>query len=158
MSEFTENLFKRFTGLKVLSVGDVMVDKYIFGKVERMSPEAPVPVVDVTNFDARLGGAGNVALNVQALGGIPVLCSAIGQDAEGEDLRQLLHTAGISDKALLSSSKRKTTTKTRIIGNNKQLARIDHEVTNELDELDSYYLEEHFRRELETAEVVIMEY
>lgn len=157
MSDFTEELFRRFTGLKVLIVGDVMVDKYIFGKVERMSPEAPVPVVDVTSFDARLGGAGNVALNIQALGGIPILCSAIGQDAEGDDLKLLLQHAGISDRALLSSNKRKTTTKTRIIGNNKQLARIDHEVTNDLDELDSYYLEEHFRRELETAAVVIME-
>ena len=85
-----ESLFKKFNGLKVLIVGDVMVDNYIIGKVDRVSPEAPVPVVDVTSFDSRLGGAGNVALNIKAMGGIPILCSVIGNDKEGEDLKNLL--------------------------------------------------------------------
>lgn len=152
-----ENLFNQFNGLKVLIVGDVMVDKYIIGKVERMSPEAPVPVVDAQKFEARLGGAGNVALNVLSMGGIPVLCSAIGHDPEGDDLKALLREAGLTERALVCSDKRKTTTKTRIIGNNKQLVRIDHEITADLDQLDSYFLLEHFNREIEEADVVILE-
>lgn len=157
MSQELDQLFSGFQGLKVLIVGDVMVDKYIFGRVNRMSPEAPVPVVDADNFDARLGGAGNVALNVRAMGGIPILCSVIGKDAEADDLRELIKKAGLTDRAIVYSQKRKTTTKTRIIGNNKQIVRIDHEITSDLDTLDTYYLEEHYNRELEQADVVIME-
>ncbi len=152
-----DDLMKSFYGVRVLIVGDVMVDNYIIGKVDRVSPEAPVPVVDVQRFDSRLGGAGNVALNLKALGAIPVLCSAIGRDKEGEDLRRLLEDAGMTTRALLVSDKRKTTTKTRVLGNNHQLLRIDHEVKDDLDTLDSYLLEEHFRRELDNADVVIFE-
>ena len=150
-------LFKNFNGLKVLIVGDVMVDNYIIGKVDRVSPEAPVPVVDVTHFDSRLGGAGNVALNIKAMGGIPILCSVIGLDKEGEELRQLLDKQGLTSRAIMSSDKRKTTTKTRVLGNNHQLLRIDHEIKTEIDTLDSFLLEEHFDRELENADVVIFE-
>lgn len=157
MSQELKQLFAGFEGLKVLIVGDVMVDKYIFGRVNRMSPEAPVPVVDADSFDARLGGAGNVALNVHAMGGIPILCSVIGKDAESDDLKDLIKKAGLTDRALVYSQKRKTTTKTRIIGNNKQIVRIDHEITSDLDSLDTYYMEEHFDRELEQADVIIME-
>jgi len=157
MSQELNQLFAGFQGLKVLIVGDVMVDKYIFGRVNRMSPEAPVPVVDADSFDARLGGAGNVALNIHAMGGIPILRPVIGKDAEADDLKDLIKKAGLTDRAIVYSQKRKTTTKTRIIGNNKQIVRIDHEITADLDQLDSYYLEEHFDRELEQADVVIME-
>lgn len=152
-----ENLFASFKSLKVLIVGDVMVDSYIIGKVDRVSPEAPVPVVDVIKFDSRLGGAGNVALNVQAMGAEPVLCSVIGNDKEGADLIQLLEQSQLSKRAIIESDKRKTTTKTRIIGNSHQLARIDHEITNPLDTLDTFLMEEHFNRELENADVVIFE-
>ena len=152
-----ESLFTAFRGLKVLIVGDVMVDSYIIGKVDRISPEAPVPVVDVQQFDSRLGGAGNVALNVQAMGAEPVLCSVIGNDKEGEDLIQLLKNSNLTQRAILKSDKRKTTTKTRIIGNGHQLARIDHEITSAVDTLDSFLLEQHFDRELEQADVVIFE-
>ena len=119
--------FQKFDGLRVLIIGDLMVDNYILGKVERVSPEAPVPVVDVTHLDSRLGGAGNVALNIKAMGGIPIICSVIGKDKEGEELKSILEKEGIYSKALLESDKRKTTTKTRIIGNNHQLLRLDHE-------------------------------
>ncbi len=152
-----EELFDKFNGLKVLIVGDVMVDSYVFGKVDRMSPEAPVPVVEVDSFETRLGGAGNVALNIKALGAIPILCSAIGEDKEGADLRQVLAYQELTDRALLVSAKRKTTTKTRVIGNKHQLLRIDHEITDPLDTLDSFLLQQHFERELEQADVVIME-
>ncbi len=152
-----ESMFRNFKGLNVLIVGDVMVDSYIIGKVERVSPEAPVPVVDVQKFDARLGGAGNVALNVLAMGAQPILCSAIGDDKEGQDLQKLLQDQGLTNRAILVSNKRKTTTKTRIIGNNHQIVRIDHEVTDALDTLDTFLLEQHFDRELEKADVVILQ-
>lgn len=150
-------LFDRFDGLRVLIVGDVMVDKYIIGRVERMSPEAPVPVVDAQNFDARLGGAGNVALNIRSLGGIPVLCSAIGTDEEGKDLEEILKEQGLTVRALVRSDKRKTTTKTRVIGNGKHIVRIDHEITADLDTMDTYLLEEHYLRELDNADVIILQ-
>jgi rfaE bifunctional protein kinase chain/domain len=152
-----EQLFQKFNGLKVLIVGDVMVDKYIIGRVERMSPEAPVPVVDASGFDARLGGAGNVALNIRAMGGIPVLCTVIGADEEGKDLEEILHAQGLTLRALVKSEKRKTTTKTRVIGNGKHIVRIDHEITADLDTMDTFLLEDHFKREIENADVVIME-
>ena len=149
--------FQKFDGLRVLIIGDLMVDNYILGKVERVSPEAPVPVVDVTNLDSRLGGAGNVALNIKAMGGIPIICSVIGKDKEGEELKAILENEGIYSKALLESDKRKTTTKTRIIGNNHQLLRFDHEEKSDIDTVDSFLLEEHFFRELENCNVVIFE-
>ena len=149
--------FQKFEGLRVLIVGDVMVDNYIFGKVDRVSPEAPVPVVDVSHFDSRLGGAGNVARNIKAMGGIPIICSVIGVDKEGEDLKSILDQEGIYNKALLQSDKRKTTTKTRVIGNNYQLLRFDHEVKSDLEALDTYLLDEHFNREIEHCDVVIFE-
>jgi D-glycero-beta-D-manno-heptose-7-phosphate kinase len=77
-----QTLFSSFSKKRVLIVGDVMIDSYIIGKVERVSPEAPVPVVDVTGFDQRLGGAGNVALNVKAMGATPILCTVVGHDKE----------------------------------------------------------------------------
>jgi len=149
--------FQNFNGLRVLIIGDLMVDNYIIGKVERVSPEAPVPVVDVTHYDSRLGGAGNVALNIKAMGGIPIICSVIGKDKEGEELKGLLEKEGIYSKALLESDKRKTTTKTRVIGNNHQLLRFDYEVKSDIDTVDSFLLEEHFLRELESCNVVIFE-
>ena len=149
--------FQKFDGLRVLIIGDLMVDNYILGKVERVSPEAPVPVVDVTHLDSRLGGAGNVALNIKAMGGIPIICSVIGKDKEGEELKSILEKEGIYSKALLESDKRKTTTKTRIIGNNHQLLRFDHEEKSDIDTVDSFLLEEHFFRELENCNVVIFE-
>lgn len=152
-----EHLFSDFNRVKVLIAGDVMVDSYIFGKVERISPEAPVPIIDVQSFDERLGGAGNVALNLRSLGAQVSLCTAIGNDKEGENLKALLQASGISDKAVLISDKRKTTTKTRIIGNHAQIARIDHEITSDLDTLDSFLLQQHYERELEQADVVIMQ-
>jgi len=138
-------------------VGDVMVDAYYFGSVDRISPEAPVPVVLVDKQETRLGGAGNVALNVHALGAQPVLCTVIGTDKEGEGLRALLREQGLSERGILESEKRKTTTKTRVIGNKHQIVRIDHELTENLDKMDSFLLLEAVKRELEQADVLIME-
>ena len=152
-----DSLFRSFRSLRVLIVGDVMVDAYYFGTVERISPEAPVPVVLVDKQETRLGGAGNVALNVHALGAQPVLCTVIGADKEGAGLRELLSAQGLSERGILESDKRKTTTKTRVIGNKHQIVLIDHELTENLDKRDSFLLLEAVKRELEQADVLIME-
>ena len=151
-SDQIQSLFKQFHNSRVLIVGDVMVDSYIIGKVDRVSPEAPVPVVDVTGFENRLGGAGNVALNIKSLGATPILCSVIGTDKEGIDLINIMKDQGLSFKALVQSDKRKTTTKTRVLGNKHQLLRIDHEITSDIDVVDSYLLEQQFKEELENID------
>jgi rfaE bifunctional protein kinase chain/domain len=150
-------LFKSFRSVRVLIVGDVMVDAYYIGGVERISPEAPVPVVQVEKYESRLGGAGNVALNIHALGAQPVLCSVIGNDPEGQVLRRLLHDKGMTELGLIACDERKTTTKTRVIGNRHQIVRIDHELTDDLAKMESYLLLEAVKRELEQADVLILE-
>ena len=152
-----QTLFSSFSKKRVLIIGDVMIDSYIIGKVDRVSPEAPVPVVDVTGFDQRLGGAGNVALNIKAMGATPILCSVVGHDKEGKELREIMMKASLTCNGLIHSDKRKTTNKTRILGNNHQLLRIDHEITKDLDVVDTFLLEQRFTEELENCDVVIFE-
>ncbi len=125
--EHIREIFKSFNNLNVLIIGDVMIDSYLWGKVNRISPEAPVPIVTVKNKERRLGGAANVALNIQALGANPILCSVIGVDSEGQAFMELLKTQKLSQKGILKSRDRITTVKTRIIGNNSQLLRVDEE-------------------------------
>lgn len=130
------SIFQKFENQRVLIVGDVMLDRYLVGSVSRISPEAPVPVVLHRSTDNRLGGAANVALNVRALGGEPVLCSVIGADDDGRFFREILPQHGISDAGILASATRKTTVKTRVLGGNQQMLRIDHEDTHDLSEAE----------------------
>ncbi|MFN5911869.1 MAG: bifunctional heptose 7-phosphate kinase/heptose 1-phosphate adenyltransferase, partial [Bacteroidota bacterium] len=123
------SVFDRFTGQRILVLGDVMVDSYLRGKVTRISPEAPVPIVNLEHREDRLGGAGNVALNLVSLGAVPVLCSVIGNDPQAALLQELLKQNEISGEGLVRSNERKTTVKTRVIGNNQQLIRVDSEQT-----------------------------
>lgn len=129
-------LFSDFNNLKVLIIGDVMIDAYYFGKVNRISPEAPVPVVSVTENDNRLGGAANVALNVKALGATPILCSVIGNDKNGVLFQKLMKDENLSTEGVVSSEERITTVKTRIIGNNHQMLRVDSEIESNLNQKD----------------------
>ncbi|MCB9360166.1 MAG: D-glycero-beta-D-manno-heptose-7-phosphate kinase [Flavobacteriales bacterium] len=131
------NLFNDFNKLNVLVIGDVMIDAYYFGKVDRISPEAPVPIVSVQNKDNRLGGAANVALNIQALGANPILCAVIGNDDDGKLFNQLLDTQELSNEGIITSNDRITTVKTRIIGNNHQVLRVDSETDKVLNESDN---------------------
>ncbi len=126
----TAKLFKSFNNKKVLIIGDVMVDAYLFGKVDRISPEAPVPVVSVSGRNSRMGGAANVALNISALGAEPFLCSVIGNDTRGKEFINLLKKRGMSDLGIVKSKTRPTTTKFRVLGNNVQMLRVDEEVTH----------------------------
>ncbi len=124
-----KELFDKFNGLRVLVIGDVMMDAYVLGKVTRISPEAPVPIISLENEEERIGGAGNVALNLVALGAKPIIATVIGNDTNGEKLSDLLKSNGISVDGVIFSEKRKTTVKTRVISNKQQLLRIDSEDT-----------------------------
>ncbi len=125
-------LIESFKDKRVMIVGDVMVDSYLWGVVDRISPEAPVPVVDVNHREERLGGAANVAVNVRALGATPVLCSVIGNELKGDVFLKILEEEDLTAEGIVRSDDRITTTKFRIIGNNSQLLRVDEEVTHDL--------------------------
>ncbi|MGB3947246.1 MAG: bifunctional ADP-heptose synthase [Bacteroidia bacterium] len=126
------SIFNSFNKLNVLIIGDVMIDAYMWGNVHRISPEAPVPIVSVTKKENRLGGAANVALNVQALGATPILCSVVGNDEGSKTFTELLKKQKLSAKGIIKSKKRVTTIKTRIIGANHQMLRVDEEIENNL--------------------------
>ncbi len=117
---------------KILILGDVMLDRYLAGQVTRISPEAPVPVVHFKSSEDRLGGAANVALNIKALDSTPILCSVCGNDDDGRIFSNILPQNGISAEGIVFSSARTTTVKTRVIGNNQQMLRIDKEDTFDL--------------------------
>ena len=131
-------LFQGFNEKKVLIVGDSMIDAYMWGKINRKSPEAPVPVVEVKKHENRLGGAANVALNLKALGAYPILCSVIGTDEKGVLFEKLMEESNLSTLGILSTSKRKTTIKTRIIAENKHQLRIDEEQTSPILETEEF--------------------
>jgi D-glycero-beta-D-manno-heptose-7-phosphate kinase len=131
------NIFEKFNSLNVLIIGDVMIDSYIWGKIERISPEAPVPVVRVTKKENRLGGAANVALNIQSLGASPYICAVIGDDSDGENFLSLLKAQGLSNEGLIKIKTRPTTVKTRIIAHNNQIARVDAETERNLSSSDT---------------------
>lgn len=131
-SENIEQLFSDFTNKSVLVVGDIMLDRYSVGHVERMSPEAPVPVVNLDSRFDRLGGAANVALNIRRLGATPILCSVVGDDEAGSVLLKTLVDNSIDVTNVMVSSQRMTTIKHRVISGNRQIIRIDSEQTFDL--------------------------
>ena len=121
-------LFSHFPNQKVLIIGDVMIDTYLWGNVGRVSPEAPVPIVSGVIEENRLGGAANVALNVKAMGAVPILCSVIGDDVRGKIFLELMEEQNLTDIGLVMDNQRVTTQKTRIISSNQQLLRVDEEM------------------------------
>jgi D-glycero-beta-D-manno-heptose-7-phosphate kinase len=135
-----QRLFENFQLMKVLIIGDVMVDSYIFGKVDRISPEAPVPVVNVQRKESRPGGAANVARNIKALGATPILAGCIGKDRDGDELMRMLSAEGLSTEGMIKLD-RPTTVKSRIIGNHHQLLRIDDESEEDLQSQEAEIVE-----------------
>jgi len=127
-----ESLIEAFSKLNALVIGDVMLDAYLWGKVDRISPEAPVPIVAIDKKENRLGGAANVALNIQSLGATPLLCSVIGSGAYSRTFIELMQQQGLNTEGIYLSSSRNTTMKTRVIGNNHQMLRIDEETNSDL--------------------------
>jgi rfaE bifunctional protein kinase chain/domain len=123
-----ESLFEKFRNQKVLVIGDVMIDTYLWGNVGRVSPEAPVPIVSGVIEENRLGGAANVALNVKSMGAVPILCSVIGDDERGRLFLELMEEQNLSDIGLVVDETRVTTQKTRIISGSQHLLRVDEEM------------------------------
>jgi D-glycero-beta-D-manno-heptose-7-phosphate kinase len=132
-------IFKNFTTKKVLIIGDVMIDRYWYGKVNRISPEAPVPIVEFQQAEDRLGGAANVALNVKALGATPYLFSILGEDTEGVDFKNIMTTNELLTEGLTFSTERKTTVKTRIMASSQQMLRVDSEITHDISETECHF-------------------
>ncbi len=155
--EEINRIFDSFIGKKVLVIGDVMLDSYWWGNVERISPEAPVPIVHTRKKEYRLGGAANVALNLKRLGAEPIICSVIGHDAEGEILLRLLGNENISSQGIIISDLRPTTVKTRIISGKNQLLRIDIEEDELLVKEDASNLESKISEIINTSDLVIFE-
>ena len=127
-----EEIFDAMNTMEVVVVGDVMLDTYWWGNVERISPEAPVPVVAINRRENRLGGAANVALNCRALGAKVTLASVIGTDGEGAQIKRLAEEAGIDTSLLMESKTRPTTSKIRVLSRSQQMLRIDDEITEDL--------------------------
>ncbi len=159
MSWEIDQLFSGFSKMKVAVVGDVMLDTYWWGNVERISPEAPVPVVAVSKREKRIGGAGNVALNVQALGASVALLSILGDDEDGIQLKNLLQEKNIDTRFILESKKRITTNKIRIISRNQHMMRLDAEIIHDIDSNDEEKLQYQIEKFIasEKPDVVIFE-
>jgi rfaE bifunctional protein kinase chain/domain len=159
MLQSIDQLFEQFRTLKVGVIGDIMLDSYMWGHVDRISPEAPVPVVLLDRKEYRLGGAANVALNLRSLGAPVSLFSVVGSDEEGDRLIKMLQEQSIQTNGLIQSNNRITTNKTRIISRNQQMMRLDSETTRELNDADTNCLltaiEEYITKE--NPGVVILE-
>ncbi len=153
------NTFEAFANKKIIVVGDVMIDTYLKGSVNRISPEAPVPIVQFKSREHRLGGAANVALNIKALGAQPFICSVIGKDEEGNLFQRLIAESNLTDWGVLASDDRVTTVKTRVIGNNQQLLRVDNERTDPINSLTEFALIERVKKvaEKEKVDAIIFE-
>lgn len=156
-SQTLSRYFSAFNQKKVIVLGDVMVDAYMWGKVERISPEAPVPIVAVKRKDYRLGGAANVAMNIRELGATPLLFSVIGTDVEGDILLDMLEQSGISTNFVKRSDARPTTVKTRVISGHQHMLRIDHEITETLAQQDLVALLQLFEEHIAEADIVVLE-
>jgi rfaE bifunctional protein kinase chain/domain len=156
MNDKLTGLFDSFNNLNVLIVGDVMLDSYLWGKVERISPEAPVPIVSVSKRENRMGGAANVALNIKSLGGNPILCSVVGKDARGDEFIQLLGKRKMESRGILKSNHRVTTTKFRVIGNKVQMLRVDEETDKVLDENDMSGLYDRFQEIVQSTKIDVI--
>ena len=129
-----DKIFSGWGGHKILVLGDVMLDEYLWGNVSRISPEAPVPVVEIVKESIKLGGAANVALNVKALGDEPILMGVVGDDGNREKMMMALSEARIKNEGIFVDNPRMTTIKTRVIAHNQQVVRADRENTGEISE------------------------
>lgn len=158
MTDF-EKLFSSFGSIKLGVIGDVMLDTYMWGKVERISPEAPVPVVTVEKTEYRIGGAGNVAINAKSLGAKVSILSVTGNDNGGEMLERLINEQNINTQYLIKVPERITTNKTRIISRNQQMMRLDTEITTDLIQLQEQLLLDRLRDYIQTEQpdVIVFE-
>jgi rfaE bifunctional protein kinase chain/domain len=149
-------LFDRAAGRRILVAGDLMIDEWIWGAVTRISPEAPVPVVAVTDHSFTLGGAGNVANNLRALRADVVVVGTVGDDSFAEDVRELLRGEQVDDSGVFSVSDRPTTRKTRIVAHNQQVVRADWESTAPPSARERQHLTDFVRTHAAQCDAVIL--
>ena len=150
-------LKKKFNGLKIAVIGDMMLDCYFWGEVKRISPEAPVPVVEVGDEFYRFGGAANVALNILKLGGIPIPIGVIGYDNDGTIFRSLLRENNIEADGLIVDESRPTTSKTRVIAHNQHVVRIDKESKDYLKKNIQTKLFDYLNQHLSSLDGIILQ-
>jgi len=154
--DYFNKLFESFNNINTLIIGDVMVDSYLWGDVERISPEAPVPIVTVKKRENRLGGAANVALNIKALGANPIICTLVGDDLKGSEFLDLLEKQRMETSGIVRSKDRITTTKFRVIGNKVQMLRVDEEVDIDLNESERKQIFERFLKILNDHKIDVI--
>ncbi len=150
-------LFDAFAAKRVAVIGDLMLDKYYWGNVSRISPEAPVPVVDVTEESSHLGGAANVAHNILTLGAKPMIFGVVGDDMAGKELRELYRAVGIDESGICVDAHRPTTVKTRVIAHNQHVVRIDREVRSDISMETQGMLLGALQKAIPTIDVLILE-
>ncbi|MFZ5980822.1 MAG: D-glycero-beta-D-manno-heptose-7-phosphate kinase [Candidatus Zixiibacteriota bacterium] len=151
-----DNIVSKIGKARVLILGDIMLDEYLFGKVERISPEAPVPVVEINSTRLLLGGAANVAANIRALGDTPLLIGTVGEDDASVKLSQLLKKKKISSELIMNDPTRQTTIKTRIIANSQQVVRADRENRHNLDPAAQKRVLDRFMQTVDSIDAVII--
>ncbi len=152
-----QNLLREFRAKKIIVIGDIMIDEYIWGDVQRISPEAPVPVVEMNDVSVRLGGAANVAHNIAMLGAQPVLIGVVGKDDGAEMLARCTTDGGISTEYLVSDPQRLTTRKTRVIAHQQQVVRIDRENTNPISDEVAEQIIKNIDDQLSTAAAILIQ-
>ena len=155
-SKFDE-LKEKFYGKKVAVIGDMMLDCYFWGSVSRISPEAPVPIVEIDNEFFRFGGAANVALNILKLGGIPVPIGVIGNDNDGEIFKNLLNDSGIQADGIFIDKSRPTTAKSRVIADGQHVVRIDKESKEYISSETSQKLFTFLNRSIDDLDALILQ-
>jgi len=154
-----DEIFQNFNNKKIFVIGDLMLDVYIWGKVGRISPEAPVPIVEVEEESYRFGGAANVGMNIKSLGGIPILVGVIGYDREGTVIDALIKENNIERDGVFYDEDRPTTVKTRIIAHNQHVVRIDKEDRSEISsDLENKILQFIQQRKNEIDGIILQDY
>ena len=150
-------VFNSFEKKKIAVIGDIMLDRYIFGHVSRISPEYPVPVVDVSHETLRLGGAANVAVNIHAMGASTILLGIIGMDDNARVLVDLMRNNGLSPEHLFHAPERPTTCKTRILSQNHHIARVDYESRDEATEAAENFIDKHIKESVGSLDAIILQ-
>lgn len=151
------DLFAGMFGKRIAIIGDLMLDRYIWGSVSRISPEAPVPVVDMEQEQARLGGAANVAMNIKSLGGEPLLIGVIGNDNSGKQLLEIIGESNFNPNGIVADESRPTTVKTRVIANSQHVVRIDREQKADISYIIQEKLLDVVRRNIDSIDGIIIE-
>jgi rfaE bifunctional protein kinase chain/domain len=152
-----DELFQQMEGKRIAVIGDLMLDRYIWGSVSRISPEAPVPVIDMENEQARLGGAANVAKNIKSLGGDPLLVGVIGSDNSGKQLFEIIRESQFSPDGLVIDPSRPTTVKTRVIAHSQHVVRIDREMKTDISHIIQEKVLGVLRANIDSIDGIILE-